>query len=355
MQDLLFDLTRTSVMASKELAARPADAAAQVPTLIARAADPASPGRTGACRALGEIRDDTAVPTLLGLLSDADKNVRYMAAEALTKFPTQLLRENLNTLLQAAIANAKPAYPLAHEDAQQFAQMKLGEVLFGIYGTGGAINNDLTSIDRALLYPAIRVFAAHPHGVARNRVAALYNKLTPADVTALSDVLIDGVNYFGLASMTQTPGLEGIKLLERDNWAEGIPLTKDYFINLRFKNIVGGLTELQEYGTAALTVTPDPQIIDFLNSMLGGEYASRTDDTYNAQITAIRDALLAASNPPVLPSFKSIQSITASPAVLTLPAEANPAECFLHGPFAGRHRFQLAQGAWSGRCDLQHQ
>ena len=55
--------------------------------------------------------------------------------------------------------------------------------------------------------------------------------------------------------------------------------------------------------------------------MLGGEYESRTDDTYNAQLIAIRDALLAASNPPVLPSFKSIQSVTASPAVLTLPAK----------------------------------
>ena len=58
MQDLLFNLTRTSVLASKELAARPTEAAAQVETLIARAADPVGTGRTGACRALGEIRDD---------------------------------------------------------------------------------------------------------------------------------------------------------------------------------------------------------------------------------------------------------------------------------------------------------
>ena len=40
--------------------------------------------------------------------------------------------------------------------------------------------------------------------------------------------------------MTQTPGLEGIKVLQRDNWAEGIPLTKDYVINSRFKNISAG-------------------------------------------------------------------------------------------------------------------
>ena len=108
-----------------------------------------------------------------------------------------MLKENLSTLLQIAAANAKPAYPLDFDDPQQFAQMKLGEVIFGFYGTSGALGGDLTGIDRALLYPAIRAFATHPHGVARNRVAAIYNKLTPADVTALSDVLIGGVNFFG--------------------------------------------------------------------------------------------------------------------------------------------------------------
>jgi hypothetical protein len=322
LQDLSSDIPRLSSKAAVELAARPEEVSELIPALIDHLKQALKLETMGICRLLGETADERALAPLIRLLSDKDEDIRYLAAEALTKFPKELLRVQLNTLLEIAATNARPAYPMDRDDPQQLDNLKLSEVLLGLSGTSGAINNNITGIDRALLYPAFRALALHPHGLARQRLAKIYAQLDSDDVAALSDVLIDGVTYFGLAARVNSPANEGIMALAREGWAEGVPLAKQNILDLqRFKGFEAHLTAFEKYGSSASTVTPDPQIADFLQSVLMGQYGGVAGKTHSKQITAIRDLILAADNSPVLLPLKKINSVTATPSVLTLPAD----------------------------------
>jgi beta-lactam-binding protein with PASTA domain len=322
MQDVESEIPNLVVNAVIELGTRTAETSALVPTLLARAQDVQGRGRSGACRALGAIGDEAALIPLIGLLSDEDEDIRYFAAEALTKFPQVLLRGQVISLLEILAANARPAFPMDRDDAQQLATLSLSEVLLGASGNTGAIALDINNIDRTVLYPAIRALALHPHGLARQRVAKIYPLLNPDDVVALSDVLIDGVTNFPLSTMVTEPGDAGIGALARAGWAEGVPLAKEIILmQQRFSNFHTHLVAFEEYGASATTVTPDPQIAEFMEDVLAGRYGGSAGADYEARITAIRDLLLAADNPPVLAPLKTINSVTANSSVLTLPAK----------------------------------
>jgi len=319
LRDLVSEMPRLSSKAAIELAARPEEAQALALPLI-KYLEKAKPSQImGICRALGEFKTAEAIPALIELLSHKDKSIRFLAAEALAKVPSGSLRERLPVLLKKVAANERPIYPMDRNDPQQIANLMLCQAMIGTWGMSGAISNNIVGIDRGLLYPALRAWSTHPQAEVRTRVCRLYKLLTPEDLIALSGTLIDSASEMSLTGAAAMPGDEIISLFHRTGMAEGVPLAKTHILNLRFKNIGGALNLLEKYGAAATAVKPDPQIADFLQSMLVGENNSQIDAKYKNQIARMRDLLLAADNPPPLKSFKQLVSVEASAPVLKLP------------------------------------
>ena len=321
LQDLKSNIPRLSSKSATELAARPEESSKLVQGLIdyLKLAEPSE--TMGICRFFGEMKAVEGIPSLIDLLSHKDKTIRYLAAEALTKYPPEALREHLNVLLKIVATNARPAYPLDRDDPQQLANLMLSKVVIGNWGTSGLINLNITDVDRNLLYPALRAWATHPHAEARNRVALVLKKLTPADVIALSDTLIDCAGETSITGGTAVPGDTAIELLLREGLAEGVALTKTQIINLRFKRIDNTLKLLERYGASAATVKPDPQIAEFLQDMLVGNYNGQVTDKYREPIAKIQKLLLTTANPPALKTLKQLDSINASPPIVKLPAK----------------------------------
>lgn len=316
MQDLISDIPRLSSKAAIELAARPTESDKLVKALIDHLKIAGPSDTMGICRFFGEMKAVEGIPSLIGLLSNKDKTIRYLAAEALTKYPPETLTKHLNTLLKIVATNARPAFPLDRDDPQQLANLMLSSVVIGNWGTSGLINLNITDVDRNLLYPAVRAWATHPHAEARNRVALLLKKLTPEDVIALSDTLIDCAGQTSLTGSAAAPADAAIELLHREGLAEGVGLTKTHILNLRFKNIKNTLNLLEKYGASAATVKPDPKIAEFLQDMLVGIYNGQVAAQYREQITRILESLAATNNPPALKTLKELASVKASPPIV---------------------------------------
>ncbi len=321
IDDLKSDIPRLSSKSAIELAARPEESSKLAPDLIEYLSQSEPAETMGICRFLGETKAVEGIPSLIGLLSHKDKTIRYLSAEALTKYPPETLTAHLNTLLKIVAANARPAFPLDRDDPQQLANLMLNKVVIGNWGTSGLINLNITDVDRNLLYPALRAWATHPHAEARNRVALVLKKLTPADVIALSDTLIDCAGETSITGGTSVPGDTAIELLLREGLAEGVALTKTQMINLRFKRMDNTLKLLEKYGASVATVKPDPKIAEFLQDMLVGSYNGQVGEPYKEQIARIQKSLITTANPPGLKTLKELVSINASPPVIKSPAK----------------------------------
>jgi len=222
-------------------------------------------------------------------------------------------------LLKVVAANARPIYPLDHKDPQQIANVMLCQAMIGTWGMSGAISNNIANIDRGLLYPALRAWSTHPQADVRLKVCRLYKLLTPEDITVLSGTLIDSASEMSLTGAADMPGNEIISLFRNMGMAEGVPLAKTHIINLRFKRIGPTLDLLEKYGASAATVKPDPQIADFLQSMLIGDNSGKVDAKLKKQIAKMREPLLSADKAPPLKTFKKLVSVQASAPVLNLP------------------------------------
>jgi hypothetical protein len=321
LDDLKSNIPRLSSKSAIELAARPEESSKLVQALIdhLKVAEPSE--TMGICRFLGEMKAVEGISSLIGLLSHKDKTIRYLAAEALTKYPPETLREHLNTLLKIVAANARPAFPLDRDDPQQFANLMLCKVLIGNWGTSGLINSNITGVDRNLLYPALHAWATNPHAETRKRVALVLKKLTPEDVIALSDTLIACAGETSITGSAAAPADAAIELLLREGLAEGVGLTKTNMLNLRFKNMTNTLKLLEKYGASAATVKPDPKIAEFLQDMLVGNYNGQVSPEYREQIDRMLKSLLTANNPPALKTLKQLNSINASPTIVKLPTK----------------------------------
>ena len=291
--------------------------------LTALANDPNGGSRYGACLALGKNSNSSTAnaraATLAALLTDPENRVRYMAAEAMRYLPQTAKMTQLNTILSATATTSKPLFPLNEEDPLHFAHGRLAALLFyggNAYGPKGMIWNNLSGVDRNLLYPAMRAVAANPVGFARSCLYHAYLQLTAADVNALAGTIIDSVQVRAPSDKMFSGGVRrgGIETLEKYKIAEGVPLCMIYAIDHAPSNdgYTQGLAVLKKYAGGSTTVTPDPDVIGFCQSLLGSSNAAAAQE--------VLDAIAANPNPTPLTPFKSIQSAAADATSLNLPA-----------------------------------
>jgi hypothetical protein len=155
--------------------------------------------RAGACDALGRIANSASATVLADLLTTPQKYVRYAAAEALRYMPNADRQAQLTKILTAAAANARPVLPYDEEDPLHFDHGRIAMLLFyggNAYGPKGVLWNNITGVDRNLLYPAIRAVAGNPVGQARSTLASIYPLLTKADTLAVAGAVVDTVVEF---------------------------------------------------------------------------------------------------------------------------------------------------------------
>jgi autotransporter-associated beta strand protein len=326
---LIADLGNWSPMvqrrAAEQLATRIIDTST-LNQITALANDPNGGSRIGACYTLGRISNsataNTRAATLAALLTDPENHVRFMAAEAMRYLPDSAKLSQLNAILSAAASTAKPLMPFDEEDPLQFAHGRLAMLLFysgNAYGPKGVIwgskINSPTVINRSLLYPAIRAVAANPVGQARSCLTETYRNLTAADVNALAGSIVDSVRFGAPSDKMFNGGVRmgGLDALEKFKKAEGVPLSMIYMIDdTRGDAYTYGLNVLKKYGGGSKTVTPDPGVVEFCQSLLGTAHAAAAQEVINL--------IAANSNPPPLTPFKSIQTVTADAPSLNLPS-----------------------------------
>lgn len=327
--ELISDLGNWSPMvqrrAAEQLAARSIDTAT-LNQITALANDPNGTSRIGACFTLGKISNNSTAnaraATLAALLTDPENHVRFMAAEAMRYLPDSARLTQLNAILAAAASTAKPLIPFDEEDPLQFAHGRLAMLLFysgNAYGPKGVIwgskINSPTVIDRNLLYPAIRAVAANPVGQARSCLTETYRNLTAADVNALAGPIVESVRFGAPSDKMFNGGVRmgGLDALEKFDIAEGVPLSMIYMVDdTRGDAYTYGMNVLKKYAGGSKTVTPDPKVVEFCQSLLGTAHAVAAQDVINT--------IAADANPVPLTPFKNILSATADAPSLNLPA-----------------------------------
>jgi hypothetical protein len=287
-------------------------------TAMANDTGASSRSRAGACLALGEIGDSSSAAPLAALLTDADRYVRYSAAEAMRYLPSSAKRAQVDTILAAAASTAEPLYPMVEEDPLQFAHAKLGMLLFyswSSFGPKGILYNSVDGIDRDLLYPAIRAVSETPVGLSRGTLEKTYDNLTYEDVLAVSGSIVDSITNRAPADKMFSNGVRrgGVAVLRKHGFAEGVPTCMSFVSGEAGGRRKEGLQLLGTFGGGVHTVEPDPDAIAFLTSYLSDNETAATAQTSLDQIAAD-------SNPTPLVALKSIQSATADAPTVTLPA-----------------------------------
>ena len=317
MSDLGSWSPRVQRSAAVELATRTTETAALRPTLHTMASDAQSGSRVGACFALGHIAHASSAPVLAALLTDPVNHVRFAAAEGMRYLPQAAKMGQLNAILAATASTATPLFPIQEEDPLHMAHGRLAMLLFysgSAYGPKGVIWNNLTGIDRTLLYPAIRAVAANPIGLCRSTLATTYQNLTQADFLALADIVVTSAHELTPADkmFSGADRIAALGSLERFDAAEGVPLSL-----LTIDDDVGSdaaaLDVLERYAGSSTTVKPDPGVVAACNFLLRAGISP-------AEAGAVLAAIAADPNPATLPPLKSIQSVTADAPSLSLPA-----------------------------------
>ncbi len=314
----------TRIATAAEIGQRSSEHAALLPTLHSMAMDTngSLQSRMGACKALGAIADDSSVPDLVALLSDTDTRIQWQAANALRSFSQSALMAELNAIMVACATMGKPTLPLDPEDPVHVTHQAVVNLLFADI----LVSHDLVGINRNLLYPAIHAAATHPMGKVRESVSKVYSELTREDAEALADILVDGSMVEAPADrmFSQAIRMEGIKLMQAHNFAEGVPIAMFLTEEL---NSITALNTLIAYAGDSLLVEPDHEVLKWLDVLEAGD-ASQTftnasnwpaAGTHN-HIQWVRDAIVGDPGPYEKPeSFKRIYTVYADDATLTLP------------------------------------
>ena len=319
MTDLGSWSPRVQRRAAEEIDKRTTETTALLPALHAMATDAQGTARVGACFALGYIGHTSSGPVLAGLLTDPSNVVRFAAAEGMRFLPTAVRTAHLNAVLAATTSTAMPVSPPNEEDPLHFAHGRLAMLLFyggNAYGPKGIIWNNLTGVDRNLLYPAIRAAAATPVGLCRSSLKQTYDNLIQTDYLALADTVVRSAYEITPADkmFSGAERLAALRVLERFNAAEGVPLSV-----LTLQDKLDGfntdaLAVLQNYAGGSTTVQPDPGVEAALNFLIQSGI-----NVTEAQ--AVLNAIAADPNPVPLASLKSIQSVVPDASSLTLPAK----------------------------------
>ncbi len=290
--------------------------------ITALANDTGGSSRAGGCYALGRIGDSSSAATLAALLTDSDNYIRFMAAESMRYLSTADNLTQLDTVLSAAVTTSQPLYPMVEEDPLHFAHGKIAMLLFYSGSAAGPkgflYGNRIDGIDRGLLYPAIRAIAETPVGKGRGTLKDTYLNLPYDDVLALSGTIVDSIANRAPADKMFSKGVRrgGVQTLEKFDIAEGVPLCEIYAVDdSRGKEHRVALAVLEDYAGSVTTVTPDPDVIGWCESLLAdGESVAETQATL--------DAIAADTNPTPLMPLKSIKSVTADDSIVSLPTNS---------------------------------
>lgn len=204
--------------AAEELARRD-EANALVPALIAMAEGPNAAQRQGACEALGHIKNTTALPVLVRLLTHPDRWLRFKAAGALQNMGDKA-RPVVSDMLRAVVATAEPSLPIIWDDPVQLTQGELAKALFG-----GLLRGSIEEIDTKLLYPAIQAISRNADGMARAQLNhTLTEQLTRQDVEALAPDILAAIDAPAPADTMfgNEIRLAGLKALSKYRFKEGM-------------------------------------------------------------------------------------------------------------------------------------
>ena len=242
--------------AAEELATR-AEAQGMVRQLITLAEGKDVHTAQGAVCALGYLKSQEAVPTLVRLLTHDDRWLRYKAANSIKKIGGASNQEVRN-VLEAVAKTTEPLQPVAWADPIQFTHGQLAEALFS-----GSLKDTVKDCSPKLVYPAIRAVATNPDGMARMHLRGYFeNNLSEKDVLALGPDIYAAVKTASPADtmFANEIRMGGMKALVKYQFKEGM----DACLTLaKFQGGHGSETrtgeimkDLISYGKAAKVMVP---------------------------------------------------------------------------------------------------
>lgn len=212
--------------AANEIAGREKQPEGLVSTLVEIASDSNHLGRIGALWALGNTVDKRAARVLAMALTDPDPAVRLVAGWSMRSMPQELKMAEVETILKACVSTFSPSVPGDPRDPVQFAHGTICMLLFyggSAYGPKGVLSGkEVADVDRALLYPAIRAVARNPAGQCRGTLKSVYEHLTEDDMKALADTVVTAVVERAPADSMFSAGIRqaGVDLMRKYGYAE---------------------------------------------------------------------------------------------------------------------------------------
>lgn len=268
--------------------------------------------RNAICQVLRYVADPSSASVLADLLNAPDSYVRFGAANALRYLPREAVMPHIDKILNAAASTIQPAFPPMEGDPLQFAQAEMCQLLFyggTAYGPPGLLSRDINSVDRDLLWPAVRAIAATPTGHARGAAGSAYKQLTKEEVFELAESIVESVRVVAPADAMFAGGVrkQGAEVLQKYDIAEGVPLCRST-VDRMAKDV---LTILERYGHSALTVDPDPDIMQLVYELWAVNGIG--------DLSGMVDTMLNGTNTTVLTPLKRIDSVKAGIFVLALP------------------------------------
>ena len=294
------------------------ESAAIIDQLIALASDSKASihGRAGACLALTVTKENSKIPAvtelknaeiakaMVGLLKDQDPYIWYSGTKVLQAIDTNAVRPYLNDILDAAVAHARPSFPLTEDDPLQASQVRLAQLL-----CEKLLKDSLDGVDREKLLPAVKVLLDQPHANGRNAASKVLDKLAVEDILRLGNVVVENVIHRPPANaMGGTEALyKSQAVLTKHLFEEALPLSVTYACGEAVKNKMP-----QKYGLAAFSMKSSDHIIKTLcDKMLAEASIDANSIIAELQKTPAPENML---------KMKTIHSVKASEPTITLPA-----------------------------------
>ena len=292
--------------AAEELAKR-AEGVAMTGELMAMAEGSEVRVRQSAAETLGNLKSVAGQASLLRLLGDEDRWVRFKAAQALKKMGVEA-KPVIGEMLKAVVRTAEPSSPIQWADPVQLVHGQLAAALFA-----GPMAESLKGEDRKILYPAIRVIANNADGMARAKLRGYFeSKLAVEDVEALAADIYAAVKTPSPADTMfgNEIRMGGFKALTKYHYKEGIDA------GVMFARTQGGhgsqkrtgeiMKEIMGYGMAAKGAIPGLKdlIVYFNAECEAGRFPK--GELNQMRITAIEEAIKAIEGATTQPELRTI-------------------------------------------------
>lgn len=227
-----------------------------VPRLLTMLGSADRDSRYGACEALGCLgtNADPAARQVREILADRDPWLRILAAETLVRMGPQQRAASVPDLLRAVAVN-DPA------DRRNRVEGALAEALFtpgpGKREPKSILSGSLESVDRPLLYAAIKDILKNEDGRIRGLVAPVCKLLTPEDTAVLLPDIVAAIEKPAPSGEMFAYGIRmaGVELLSRLRIREGMPLCVNLMNERRWgRDFFRAARALANYGGAAREV-----------------------------------------------------------------------------------------------------